>query len=456
MMIVRPNKKIEQVFFLALFFSFLIGTGLVYIGNFNGPPIRSDGVGYYAYLPSFFIYGDPTMKEFTHVYTESTQHQIAPKDLGLIANSDSTYYLDKYPMGVGAMMLPGFMIAHGCSAIAHIFVPGIKADGINSPFYHFFIAFGSSLYMLLGLILLKKILDKYFSQKSIYVTLILLVFGTNLFHYATYDSIFSHSYSFFLFAAFIRLIQLWYNRPQVKFAVLLGIISGMIVLVRPTNGIIFILFPLFGIRMDELKQFIKERSQLFKKYWKHILIMVLLAFIFISPQLLYWKYITGSWIVFSYQGEGFNFLHPQIGNVLFSVNKGLFFWAPVLVFIVPGIFIMRKRSELNQWIFPLVVYFGGTVYLISSWWWWSYGGSYGHRGFIESMVILSIPLTAFFDYAFKHISIGAQRTLLGISTLCIGLCMYMMFQYWRGYLPYDGTTWEIYLSALRNVDMVKR
>src|SRR5688500_5137323 len=96
----RTSKKIEQSFSLGIFFCFLVGTGIVYVFNFNNPPIRSDCVGYYAYLLSLFIYGDPTMKEFVDVYTESTQHKISPKQLGLIANEDSSVYLDKYPMGV--------------------------------------------------------------------------------------------------------------------------------------------------------------------------------------------------------------------------------------------------------------------------------------------------------------------------------------------------------------------
>jgi hypothetical protein len=229
----------------------------------------------------------------------------------------------------------------------------------------------------------------------------------------------------------------------------------MIILVQPANFIIVLIFLMYGIEMGRLKTFIRERLLFFRKNMGHILIMKLVAIVFILPQLFYWKYVTGCWIVFPFQEDGFNFIQPQVKNVLFSVNKGLFFWSPILLIIIPGIFIMRKRDELNQWIFPMVVYFGIAVYIIASSW-WRYEGGYGNRGFIESFVILAIPLAAFFDYAFKHVSIGSQRILGGMCTLCVCLCMYMMLQYWRGYLPYNGTTWEVYLSALRNVDVVTR
>jgi len=455
-MLSTSQKKTEQFFFFFLFFSFLIGTSVVYIFNFNGPPIRSDGVGYYSYLPSTFIYHDLTMKSFVDVYSAKTQHKISPKDLGLIANHDSTVYLNKYPLGTSIMMIPYFLLGHGASLITHQFIPTIKADGITSPFYHFFIAFGSSLYILLGLLILKKILDQYFSIKAVYTTLILLIFATNLFHYSTYDSVFSHAYSLFLFAAFIRLTQLWYLQPALKLTLLLSIIGAMILLVRPTNGLVFIFFLLYRIQFSHLKSFLKQRLLWYKKYINYFLLLIIIGFVILIPQFLYWKFATGSWFVFSYKDEGFNFLHPKVWSVLFSVKKGLFFWAPILFLIIPGIFIMRKRLELLQWVFPLTVYFGSTIYLIASWWWWSYGGSYGHRGFIESFVVLAIPLAAFFDYLFKKATKGLQVAVLTFSSICILLCMFMMLQYWRGYLPFDGTTWDIYLSALRNIDIVNR
>ena len=37
-----------------------------------------------------------------------------------------------------------------------------------------------------------------------------MLLGTNLYHYATFDSSYSHAYSFFLFAAFLDLTERWY------------------------------------------------------------------------------------------------------------------------------------------------------------------------------------------------------------------------------------------------------
>ena len=47
----------------------------------------------------------------------------------------------------------------------------------------------------------------HFSDGVTAATLASLLFGTNLYHYATFDSSYSHPYSFFLFAAFLRLTE---------------------------------------------------------------------------------------------------------------------------------------------------------------------------------------------------------------------------------------------------------
>lgn len=43
------------------------------------------------------------------------------------------------------------------------------------------------------------------------LSLIVTLFGTNLFHYATFDASYSHVYSFFLFATFLYLSAEWHR-----------------------------------------------------------------------------------------------------------------------------------------------------------------------------------------------------------------------------------------------------
>jgi len=127
-------------------------------------------------------------------------------------------YLDKYPIGVAVLVLPFFLLGHFLSIIM-----GYPTDGY-SFFYQHSVGLSGLFYMLAGIYLLKKNLRKYFSEEITLATLLAALFGTNLFHYGTYDSIFSHTFSFFLFSALIFLILKWYTKPDsYKISILLGV-----------------------------------------------------------------------------------------------------------------------------------------------------------------------------------------------------------------------------------------
>src|SRR5690606_32931949 len=98
-----------------------------------------------------------------------------------------------------------------------------------------------------GLAVLRRLLLRSFSDCATAATLAALLLGTNLFHYATYDSTYSHPYSFFLFSAFLLLTAMWHERPTSRTSVLLGVVAGLIVLVRHTNVLFLMVFPLYGL-----------------------------------------------------------------------------------------------------------------------------------------------------------------------------------------------------------------
>ncbi|HEX2454570.1 MAG TPA: hypothetical protein VHI99_12775, partial [Vicinamibacterales bacterium] len=43
-----------------------------------------------------------------------------------------------------------------------------------------------------------------------------------------------------------------------------------------------------------------------------------------------------------------------------------------------------------------------NTYLIASWWDWQFGGSYGHRGFVDSLPLLAIGLARFFGWSARR------------------------------------------------------
>ena len=183
-----------------------------------------------------------------------------------------------------------------------------------------------------GLFVLRRLLRRHFSDAITAATLVTILLGTNLYHYATYDSSFSHAYSFFLFAAFLELVEQWHARPRHVTSVLLGVVAGLIVLTRHTNVLLLVFFPLYGVLNRES---FRARLGVIRREARRVALIAAVAAIVVAPQLAISYQATGKPIVSSYGNLGFYWGSPGIVAVLFSVQKGLFFWTPVLL-LAPG------------------------------------------------------------------------------------------------------------------------
>ena len=95
-------------------------------------------------------------------------------------------------------------------------------------------------------------------------------------------------------------------------------------------------------------------------------------------QLIAWKLLFGSWFIYSYGGERFDFMHLHLAEVLFSPRHGWFYWHPLLLIaLVPFIAGSVRRVEGRAWLASL----GAIVLLNAAWPMWWLGSSFGQRGF---------------------------------------------------------------------------
>jgi hypothetical protein len=408
----------------------LMSLTLVYGKRLNYPPIRSDGMGYYLYLPASLIDHDLTLQTTIARSFGGTR----PEWAGVNRIRETNRLLIKYPPGEAIMLAPFFLLAHALTLVSHV----AEADGF-SVLYQAAAALGGLCYVLVGLTVLRMLLEKSFSPLVVWWTLVVMVFGTNLFHYGTYDSIFSHAFSFCLFALFLYGVERWYTHPTVGSTIALAFVAGLITLVRPTNSVIVIFALLFEV---DGRAGLRERLRFFRRHANLLLAGGLVYAAVLSPLLAYWKYITGHWIVFSYTGESFDFYHPQIFNVLFSVRKGLFFWSPALLLAAAGFFLMKKYKP--AYVLPTLVFMPLNLYIIASWRDWAYGGSFGHRAFVESIAIFAVGYASLIQWA----SLASRRAVLIASTIFVLLSTRLMVEYWLGVIPFDRATWQQLLSAL--------
>jgi hypothetical protein len=366
----------------------------------------ADKAGYYIYLPAFFIYNFDA-DQLPDSIAERTGHGFSLNERVIQT---------KYSYGVAALQTPFFLLAHG---IAHF--TDQESDGF-SPVYHKFINLSAVCYGLLGLILLVGFLKQYVSQQSALWTVVLLFLGTHLSYYTLFDTGMSHVYSFFLFAAFLRLTRYFsYTPAKWTHVVILGLVVGLLIAVRPMNLLVLPAFLLFS-----------ERT--FSDWFVHLkelVVSILIAFAVFVPQMMYWHYSSGSYFHYAYGNEGFpNLFAPQVINLWFSTHNGLFPFVPFAGILVLSMFIGWKKEWRNKWIFA---YFLVVSYLFSAWHDVTYGCSFGSRPFVEYLALFAFPFALFID-RLKH-NRPAKMTLIVLSLICAAYTQKLAFSYdgcWYG------------------------
>lgn len=405
----------------------------------NAPKVYSDGFGYFAYLPAL-LYRDFT---FRFIEAGGWEHSIK-----LIQATGGM--VNKYPVGVAIMESPFFFIAHLLSVLRDTLTGSATATGYSN-LYQYMILGGGVLYWIAGTFLLYMLLAKHlhFSKRVSLLTCIVITYGTNLFHYACYDACFSHVYSYFLFNLFLYYLC-WYeereqeDRNRLWQTCIFGFLAGLIFMCRNTNILFVLTYVFYGV-VDWIS--LKTRVITILKPARAFPI-VLTGIITLFPQLLYWHTATGHWFLYSYGDEPFYWLAPQLGNFLFSVRKGLFFWSPILLVAIVGmIAAYRVKHELYT---GMLVFFILIVYVSSAWWSWYYGGSFGQRVAVDFMGVFAVFIAAVFGRleAWREHNGRSLRYKVTVSVLygycgvCIVWNLICMVAYWYRVLPSDGANWN--------------
>jgi hypothetical protein len=355
--------------------------------------IFSDQEGYYMYLPAVFIYGG-----FEN-YPVRTKQQFA-----YFNNTKKVF--TKYTCGVAILQMPFFLLAH---AYCKLF--NLNPDGFN-PIYRSMIDFATIFYVAIGFVLLYHLLKNQFQKPILLTALICIFFGTNLYYYTLIDALMSHAYSFFLISVFLYITPLLYRQPTYRNALIFGFLLGFIILLRPTNFIALLYFILYNITD---KPSMNERILFFKKHAKKFLISSICALIVFVPQCMYWYHLSGNFILYSYDKEGFIYWNsPKIWKVLFGLWNGWILYSPMVVFALAGIYfgiIGKVKNSLAS-----LVILAAASYVFGSWWAWWFGGAYGHRCFIDFYPMLVLSFSA----KNKRITISKKNSVWGL-TYCFSI-----------------------------------
>jgi len=404
------SKIVILLFTIAFFVNLLVDKPYVYT-------LTSDKAGYYLYLPAVFIHHDLAHLEFYKHVDAEYRPTGDWKWYSIYTDSTTGKRYNKYPAGVAVMEAPFFLAAYAYTSITH--TPELY--GYSTP-YQVAISIANIFWVVLGLFYLRRLLLRYFDDRITAWTLFLIAVGTNLWYYSIYELGMSHTFSFGLFCMVVWFTEQWYANKNAWYAIVLGLLMGLITIVRPTNCILLIIILLWGNRNIPSA---KTRLKFFAEQRMFIAAATMVSLAVLMVQLSYWHYTTGHWVIFSYKGEKFDLLHPHIIDGLTSYDKGWLVYTPIALFFLLGLLpLWRYQRQLSKAIILFIIV---NTYIVFSWAFWQYGYGFGARALVESYALLAFPLAAFIKW------LSDKRRILRTSITVVFLLLLILnvFQSWQ-------------------------
>lgn len=420
---IKPSKLAYWAIYLIYFAAFF------YYQQWRDHIISGgDQWGYYAYLPSFFVYGDLANLQDSYRKKMSYHTGFGGYDGGEIAISEAYpsaikgNQVIKYTMGVAVLQSPFFIAGHFAAPLL-----GYPADGYSPP-YIFLAHLSALLWALFGLWWLRKILLRIWDEGISAAILLTIGLGTNLYFFALQTM--AHAYLFAWWAILIYATIRFYENFKYKHALVIGLSVGFISLIRPVELISFLVPMLYGIYSR--KTFIL-RARALKEHWRKYLVAVIVTALVGIPQLLYWKHVSGNWLFYSYGSETFNFAKPEIINGLTSFSNGWLVYTPVMLGALLGLPLLW-RSKYRDWFWVLCLVLPLHIYITYSWWCWNYINGFGSRPMVDVYALTAIPLAAFVGFFLT-------KKVLRIAILT-ALTINLFFNIFKTYQFHIGVLWS--------------
>lgn len=334
--------------------------------------LRADAAGYYVYLPGLFQYG------FRGTDIDSTL--LVEIGNGFEIDAATGRIRTKYTYGTALLQLPFYLAAE-------LSVGWGTTDGFTDT-HRRWIEVAAMFYWVAGLCFLGLALVRWRPMPLWAVVLVLVAvsFGSNVLFYALRMPGFSHIHSFFVVC-----LAIW--------ALVTGVICGRSIARRWTFhfccALILLIRPMDLIAVAGLYLWLwcADRSVLARSgYWLGQAVAMLVVAL---PQMLYWKHMSGVWVMDSYAGETFsNWDAPRVSRVLFAAKNSLVLYSPAVLLIPLGLRVLWREDKRLVW--THIGIWAALVYACGSWWSWDFGCSFGCRPAVQYMPFAAFTILPFF------------------------------------------------------------
>ncbi|HUF48514.1 MAG TPA: hypothetical protein VMM93_11915 [Vicinamibacterales bacterium] len=412
----------------------------VYAGAFltgasRGDAIRGDAVQYYAYLRSLVFDADLHFaNEYERFYAEDSVWRTERTPTGRPPNMMS--------IGPALLWLPVFALATGLAWLA-------SAAGIASPPD----GYGLGLQVTAGLCgiayatvgsycCFRAAALRFPREAALWATLVAWLASPAL-YYTVVSPAYSHATTIFTMGVFVWAWMSGLGRVGARRFLLLGALAGLAALVRWQDAIV-VLLP----AVELLRGVIGRVTTPARAAGLGLCLAAGFA-IGVSPQLIAWHAIYGSYVTVP-QGSGFmQWTDPAIWAVLFSSRRGLFVWTPAVLLAAVGLVWVWRRDRLAgaglTAVLAVAIYVNAAV---ADWW---AGEAFGARRFISMTPIFAVGLAAL------GARVGGRRPgTVAVTTIALvaynGLLLLQYQLFMRGHrdlVAYPTTYADVLIERLR-------
>jgi len=432
----RGSRKSERLLLLLFLFSL----------PFLNPWVRGDGVGYYAFARAPLI---EHSLDFTKDYQYANESFRGPR---LDENNQPksgfrtpTGHLDNhFTVGPAILWAPFLLLAHAGVLLARALGSSVAANGFSAP-YRIAMALATAIYGFLGLLLSFRLARQYVQERWALLATLAIWWASSLPLYMYFNPSWSHAHSAFAVALFI-----WYwheTRTSRSLAqwLLLALIAGLMLNIYYANAMVLAVLAVEALRQyraafrqhassGESSAMLRIPELLLRHFLFAATLLASLLPTFISRYLVYGSPFESAYIPL----RDWLWSSPVFFSVLFSSNHGLFFWTPILLFALAGLFLFSRREARVG--VPLLAAFFAFYIFISCYPDWAGISSYGNRFFVSLTSFFILGLAVFFDRAARlfrspRAALAAALALLAAASLWnAGL----MFQWGSHLIPARG------------------
>lgn len=264
-----------------------------------------------------------------------------------------------------------------------------------------------------------------------------VAFGTGLFHYSTFEACFSHVYSAACTATLVWLGARRIAGERERLAPIPAMLACFfLVLVRNTN--VILLVALAGAYVHAVWRS-GERAR--RCLVHDVVALASGAIAAVTLQIAYNHLATGSFTLSSYGSEGFAWTRPMQRSVLFSYERGLFTYYPLMGLALVAGAASRRSRRAAVW-FGLVIFAYACLY--GFWHSWTLGCGFGHRGFVETTPIAAVLLA----FALSSLPPPSRIFVAVAGAICVLVTVRLLLSYWDAVIPMCGVKRAQYWSVV--------